>query len=205
MPAQVKVCRGCGEEYRLDAVSCADCDGELEVRQLDESGAVLGPEGGDEETSDTQRDELLEHRVVFVTPRAADLVPLAEALRDDGIAYRLAEQPAGTGGGPSRYALLVPDDEAKAALSTLAPLIAPHEEPDEVQGVEARFEPERGYVQCPACGADQIPGAVECAACGLGLGLGVTNEAETSCAHCGAALSDTDTTCTTCGRPHQDE
>jgi RNA polymerase subunit RPABC4/transcription elongation factor Spt4 len=200
VPIHVKVCRDCGEEYRLEATACTDCGGELVVRQLDETGAVLEPE--DEISTPPAADpaEVPDHRVIFVTPHADDLVPLAEALREHAIPYRLAEQPASAKGALPRYALLVPDAEAPAALRTLAPLLAPHEAADDVVGIETRFEPERGYVQCPACGADQAQGAVECAVCGLGLGGG--DEGGTACAHCGAPLPDGETTCPSCGRAH---
>ncbi len=196
MATHVKVCRDCGEEYRLDAVDCADCGGELETRELDESGAVLETEGA-EQAALAPAVEPADHRVVFVTPRAADLVPLADALREGGIRYWLAEQPARTEGALPRYALLVTDGDAGAALRTLAPLVAPEEEPEAVQGIEARFEPDRGYLQCPACGAEQAPGAVECTSCGLGLGA---DDAEaTPCPRCGAPLPDPDATCPACG------
>ena len=197
MPVHVKVCRECGEEYRLDALSCSDCGGELVVRQLDEDGGVVEPEEDQQEPTAAGTD-LADHRAIFVTPRAADLIPLAEALRDDGIRYRLAEQPAKAAGAGPRYALLVPDLEVAAALRTLAPLVAPHAGADDVQSVEARFEPERGYVRCPACGADQAPGATECPACGLGLGVG--DEGGKACAHCSAPLPDGEASCPSCGR-----
>lgn len=166
MPTQVKVCLECGEEYRLEAVRCADCWGELEVREAD-AGAVLAEPQGERAA---RVEELADHRVVFLTPRAADLVPLAESLRENEIPYRLAEQSARDENAPPRYALLVPEARAVEALRALAPLLVQHGDPEELQGIEAPFEPDRGYSRCPACGAEQPPGAVECAECGLGLG-----------------------------------
>ena len=107
-----------------------------------------------------------------MTPRAADLVPLAERLRDAHVDYRLAEQPAAAEGAPPRYALLVRDADAAGALAALADLVAPHEDAADVHAVETRFDPGRGYVQCPACGAEAAPGAAECPECGLGLAGG---------------------------------
>lgn len=197
MSTCVKVCRECGEEYRPEALRCADCGGELEERFLDETGAVLAPEGAEaEETEDVAAGPPADHRVVFVTPRAADLVPFAEALRESDVPYRLAEQPPRVEGAPPQYALLVPQGEATAALRALAPLLAPEGEAD-VAHVETRFEPERGYVHCPACGAAQPPGAAECAECGLGLGG--DEEGTTSCARCGAPMPDPEAGCPTCG------
>ncbi len=200
MSERVRICRDCGEEYRLEAARCADCGGELDERELDESGVVVEPETTAEDAAAAAEDSAPppDHRVVFVTPRAADLVPLVEALREAHIPHRLAEQPARSEGALPRYALLVPDAQAAAALGALAPLLAPDQQPEDVQGVEARFEPDRGYVQCPACGAEQPPGAVECSACGLGLGA--DDPAATACAHCGASLPDPEATCPACGR-----
>jgi ribosomal protein L32 len=160
----VRVCRDCGEEYRPTAVRCADCGGTLEDRFPGQETAPATPvpvEGGGE--------ELAGHRVLFLTPRAADLVPLAERLRQTPIEYRLAEQP-GAEGGPPRYALLVPEADTGSALRALAELVAPHEEGDALHAVLARFDAQRGYVECPACGARQDPGTAECPDCGLGLG-----------------------------------
>jgi len=198
MTASVKICRSCGEEYRRDALRCADCGGELVERLLDEAGEILG-------TSEAEADETGEelasgppadHRVLFVTPRAADLVPLAEALRAGQLAYRLAEQPGRAEGAPSQYTLLVPEADAAAALRALAPLLATEAEAD-LAHVETRFEPERGYLHCPACGAGRPPDALECPECGLGLGSG---EDDTSvCARCGAPIADPAAGCPACG------
>jgi hypothetical protein len=49
-------------------------------------------------------------------------------------------------------------------------LVAPHEDAADVHAVETHFDPEKGYVQCPACGASPPTGAAECPECGLGLG-----------------------------------
>jgi len=165
MDAHVRVCRECGEEYRPDIVRCADCGGELVDRFPGSEGeapaaAVAEPAAA----------ELDGHRVLFLTPRAADLVPMAERLREASLAYRLAEQRPTTEGAPVRYALLVPDEGAEEALRALADLLAPHDEGGDVHAVETRFDAKRGYVECPACGARTAPGGAECPDCGLGLG-----------------------------------
>ena len=166
----VRVCRDCGEEYRPEAVRCADCGGELEDRFGDESEAVPAQE--------TAAADLAGHRVLFLTPRAADLVPMAERLREAGIEYRLAEQPGTAEGAPARYALLVREADAESALRTLAEIVAPHEDSEGLHALETRFDAEHGYLECPACGARTAGGAVECPECGLGLG-GPEGEAET--------------------------
>jgi hypothetical protein len=172
MPVHVRVCRECGEEYRPGVVRCADCGGELEDRF----------EGGPDSASSTAgREEapaaLVEHRAVFVTPRAADLVPLAERLRERGIEYRLAEVPGRVEGAPARYGLFVREASAAAALEALAELVAPHEDTAAVHGLETRFDPEHGYRECPACGTKTGAGGTECPECGLVLGA-VEGDAE---------------------------
>jgi hypothetical protein len=168
MTDHVRVCRECGEEYRPEIVRCADCGGELEDRYEGDGEESL-PHPAPEEAAVA---ELAGYRVLFMTPRAADLVPLAERLRSMHVPYRLAEQPAPTEGAPPRYALLVQDADAAGALETLADLVAPHEDTAGVHAVETRFHPERGYVLCPACGAEAAPGVAECPDCGLGLAGG---------------------------------
>jgi len=158
----VRVCRDCGEEYRPDVARCADCGGELEDR--------FGDEAGEPPAEETAAADLAGHRILFLTPRAADLVPMAERLREAGLEYRLAEQPGGHEGAPSRYVLLVPEGDAASALRVLAEIVAPHEDKEGIHAVETRFDAERGYLECPACGARTTGGAAECPECGLGLG-----------------------------------
>jgi ssDNA-binding Zn-finger/Zn-ribbon topoisomerase 1 len=198
MTEHVRVCRECGEEYRPEAVRCADCGGELELRELDEDGNVMAPAGSPEAaTSAGATEPVLERRIVFVTPRATEVVPLAEALQEAGIEYHLAEQPATTEGTTPRFALLVAEGDAEAALRALAPLIAPDEEHGELHAVETRFEPGRGYVECPACGAAAAQGAVECTECGLALGA--AEEGTAVCARCNAPLPEPGAGCPACG------
>ncbi|MGE5127638.1 MAG: zinc ribbon domain-containing protein [Betaproteobacteria bacterium] len=194
MTLHVRVCRECGEEYRPEAQRCADCGGELEDRQLDEEG---NPIGGEEEAEEAPEPVAVERRVVFVTPRAAEMVPLAEALREAAIEYHLAEQPATAEGAAPRYALLVREEDATQALRALAPLIAPEDEPEGLHAVDSRFEPEHGYAECPACGAAQPPGAAECAECGLMLGA--AEEGAAVCARCSAPLPEPGAACPACG------
>ncbi len=198
MPTQIKLCRDCGEEYRPEAVRCADCGGELEDRLLGEDGNPIAPQET-EAAAAAPGEELSNHRIVFVTHRAAELVPLADALRADGVPYRLAERPARAEGAAASYALLVAEDAVVDALRALAPHVAPEHEAADVEGVEDRFEAERGYRSCPACGAEQPPGAAECAECGLGLGGSSGEEEVATCAHCGAPLAEPDRPCAACG------
>ncbi len=170
MNEHVRVCRDCGEEYRPGIVRCADCGGELEDRYPgDEPKPKPAPDAAPEA-------ELAGYGVLFTTARATDLVPMAERLGEAAIEYRLAEQPGAAKDAPPRYAILVPEGTAKAALAAVTDLVAPHEDAADVHAVETRFDPERGYVQCPACGTAPPPGATECPECGLGLGGGEAAE-----------------------------
>jgi ribosomal protein L32 len=168
MPVHVRVCRDCGEEYRPGVVRCADCGGELEDRFEGGSEGDGIPAAASEEPAA----DLEGYRVLFLTPRAADLVPLAERLREAAIDYRLAEPPGRAEGAPARYALLVKEADGASALEALADLVAPHENAEAVHGVETRFDAEQGYRECPACGTKTSPGTAECPECGLVLGAG---------------------------------
>lgn len=160
----VRVCRDCAEEYRPEIVRCADCGGELEDRY---PGQEPAPKPAQDPAPET---ELVGYRVLFVTSRATDLVPMADRLRQTATPYRLAEQPGSEKGAPPRYAILVRDGDGKAALAAVTDLVAPHEDAADVHAVETRFDPEQGYLQCPACGTAPALGANECPECGLGLG-----------------------------------
>jgi hypothetical protein len=183
----VRVCRECGEEYRADVAVCADCGGELEDRPLDENGEPAVAAAPDPAPAAPQR-------VVFVTPRAAELVPLAEALRDAEIGYRLAEQAPVGDGAPVRYSLLVDEGDAAQALRALGARLVPEEHEADAHALETRFAEGRGYVACPACGARQPEGALECPECGLGLGA-----AAAACPRCGEPLPEPDADCPSCG------
>jgi uncharacterized OB-fold protein len=189
----VRVCRECGEEYRPEVAVCADCGGELEDRRLGEE-AVTVPEGVP--VPDAPRVEAPPPRVVFVASRVAEVLPLAEALREAEVAHRLGELPPVADGAPVRYALLVDEEDAAEALRVIGPALLSEEHDAEAEAVETRFAEGRGYVECPACGAHQTPGAVECPECGLGLGA----EAAT-CARCGEPLAEPDAGCAACGAP----
>lgn len=172
----VRVCRDCGEEYRPEVARCADCGGELEDRRAgDGLGASRETAEGPSIAAEAEAEraaaqaELASSHVLYRGSQVRDLVPLAERLRETGMDCRIAEQ-AGAKGGPASYCLLVRQDDVRAALAAVADLIAPHEAGADVHAVETRFDQERGYVECPACGAAPPAGALECPECGLGLG-----------------------------------
>lgn len=168
MPVHVRVCRDCGEEYRPDIVTCADCGGELEDRFLgDEAASEPAPAP---EAAVPAGPDLSQHRPVFSSAQARDLVPLAETLKQVGIAFHLLESPAEEEGRAASYSLLVHEDDAAAALGSLSPLLLAGEAGEAAAGLETHFEEGRGYVRCPACGHEQAAGALECPECGLAFG-----------------------------------
>jgi DNA-directed RNA polymerase subunit RPC12/RpoP len=190
MQFHVRVCRECGEEYRPEIVRCADCGGELEDVYEDEGAP--SPRSGD--PAEPEPIDLSDHRVLFQTPRAPDLVPLAERLRAAEIAFRLVEEGVGEAAA-ARYRLMVPENTARAALETLADLLAPNVEADSVHALETSYESGR-YVRCPACGAEQGSGLAECAECGLTLG-----PAMPTCPRCESPLEEEGAPCPVCGGP----
>jgi hypothetical protein len=190
MPTHVRVCRECGEEYRPGIVRCADCGGELEDRFLEEGDEPSGPA----EAPAPAGPDLSRFRPIFMSGRAADLVPLAERLGQSEIGFHLAERPTPEGAPPS-FSLLVHEDDAAKALAALGPLVAPQVEPDDVRGLETHFEDGRGYVRCPACGTEQAAGAAECHECGLVLGGGEV----ATCPRCGGPVLEAGATCPACG------
>ena len=162
--AHVRVCRECGEEFRPEIAVCSDCGGALEDRHDDEDApAPALPEDRPPEPED-----LSGYRQVFTTGRAADLVPVAERLREAGIPFRLHEAPRSPEARAAVYSLLVPDAEAGSALRELAPLLG-GDDAAELHAVESEFGG-GSYVRCPACRADLPKSARECPECGLGLG-----------------------------------
>jgi hypothetical protein len=190
MQFHVRVCRECGEEYRPDIAQCADCGGELE--DVFEDGGTPSPSGG--ARTEPEPIDLSDHRVLFQTPRAPELVPLAERLRGAEIAFHLIEEGVGEAAS-ARFSLLVQEKDTKTALEALADLLAPHAETDSIQALETSYESGR-YVRCPACGVEQGSGLAECAECGLTLGPAVP-----TCPRCGSPLESEGEPCPVCGGP----
>lgn len=188
----VRVCRDCGEEYRPEIVSCADCGGTLEDRWEDgEAPRVTAPRSPEPPPGEAA--ELVGYRPVFVTGQAAALVPLAERLREAGIDFRLRETPKDTRTSAASFSLLVRDVEAGRALRELAPLLGGGDAADGMHAVESEFEG-GAYRRCPACRTDLPAGALACPECGLALG-----QAGAPCVRCGAPLAPGEIECPVCG------
>jgi len=169
MPVHVRVCRDCGEEYRPEIVTCVDCGGKLEDRFLGDE-AVSGTAPPSPTTAPETGPDLSQHRPVFASGHARDLIPFAEALEASGIAFHFVETPAEEERRAASYSLLVHESDAAAALHALSPLLGLPGPADAPPAVEAPFEDGRGYTRCPACGQQQAAGALECSECGLALG-----------------------------------
>jgi len=161
MPTHVRVCRECGEEYRPGVLSCADCGGELEDRFEGQEPAA--PPGRAPEQPAPAPAAI---RALFVMSHLADLVPMADRLREAGIECRLGEASARTEGVPSRYGLFVGEERADDAMKALVG----HGAANPAQAVEAGSEEEQGRLVCPACGTQAAAGTAECTECGLVLG-----------------------------------
>jgi hypothetical protein len=186
----VRVCRDCGEEYRLDAplTECADCGGLIESRDASETPS----------TGASAPDAPSDRRLA--ASDAGSIATLAEALRAATVPFLL--RPYGTG-----LELRVAEDDYERAqsvaedASTYASAkrtVDDSEEEDASTGVTERaadgFDRERGYARCPACDSETPPGAAECPECGLGLG-----GPEADCPGCGARIATGVEHCPECG------
>lgn len=138
----IRVCRDCGEEYRLDAQvsACADCGGPIESRdEAKASSAPAVPQGP--------------YRRLFTGDRAAELDPAAERLGQAGIPFAVR------GGKRHPLELWVP----AASLKQARELFGLSEEVVE----EA---PPPGPRRCPACDAELTGAENDCPGCGLAVG-----------------------------------
>jgi hypothetical protein len=143
----VRVCVECGEEYRPEISTCADCGGQLEDRHDDGERTVLS---ADEPAVNGSPGDAEYTETIFHAEKATDLTGEADRLVAAGITFRL--RPARGAG----YQLLVAAadrDRALAALGLLA---------DEGAGGAER--------SCPACETRLPAGAVDCPECGLAAG-----------------------------------
>jgi predicted amidophosphoribosyltransferase len=162
-PPHVRVCPECGEEYRPEIAVCADCGAELVDRR---PGQAAPP---DPEPQADLEAQLAGRHPVYRGSQVRELIPLAERLREAGISAWIAEQPDRQKEAPPGYLLLVEESATREALAAVADLIAPHDPGADLNAIETRFERDRGYLECPACGSATTPGARECPECGLGL------------------------------------
>ncbi len=201
----VRVCRDCGEEYRPEILSCADCGGKLEDRyEAEQDGDPASPSpGASPRPPEPEVPELTGYSPIFSTDQARALVPLAERLRDAGMAFHLRESASGSPRSAARYHLLVPVSDADQARRELAPLLGEGEGAQPAQGIDSESA-DGAYRRCPACGAQLSGAPLECPGCGLALGE--TEDLATRidstpgpCARCGLLLAPGQIECPVCG------
>ena len=187
----VRHCPRCHADYRPEILTCADCGGDLEIRQ--------------EETDPDREIEAASepppgiYRSLYYTSAVEDLEPLAAALTRAAIPFRIEssdEQRATTLVPRSRFDLSVRDEEREAARRILAELPDFPEPEGASENAEAPFDPEKGYARCPACSASLAAGTDKCPDCGLTLAGSLE---PLLCSDCGAEVSPADSSCPRCG------
>jgi hypothetical protein len=161
-PEPVHACRDCGEEYRADILVCADCGGEVVWRDPRQAAQAAAAAPAPEPPGESGH-------ILFSSPRMADLLPMAERLRENAIEHQLYEQPVRAGGSRS-WAVVVREDDAPRAHELIADLHGPHETGGDMRAVVTQFDETHGYLRCPACGTSLGSGAHECPECGLVVG-----------------------------------
>jgi hypothetical protein len=154
-----RVCRDCGEEFRPEFAVCSDCGGEL-ISPLENEAEPAASEA-------VPAEDLADFRPIFVGAQAALMVPLAEALKNEGIAFRLAEELANPERGTASFSLLVAEADRARGLKALAPLLEEETSAGRLEAVESHFEESGRYNRCPACDTEVAVGAAECPECGL--------------------------------------
>jgi uncharacterized protein with PIN domain len=159
-----RVCRDCGEEFRPEIARCSDCGGELVDPNEKDPGQVVAafPAG-----SGPPDEDLADFRPIFVGAQAALLVPLAEALKVEGIAFRLVEELSDPERGTVTFGLLVREADRAQALLALGPLLGEEGDGGRLQAVETHFAESGSYSRCPACDSEVAATAAECPECGL--------------------------------------
>jgi hypothetical protein len=159
-----RVCRDCGEEFRPEIARCSDCGGELVSPHERDQGTVVAAFPAAPLPND---EDLADFRPIFVGAQAALLVPLAEALKGEGIAFRLVEELSDPERGTVTFGLLVREADRARALLALGPLLGEEGEGGRLQAVETHFAESGTYSRCPACDSEVAASATECPECGL--------------------------------------
>jgi hypothetical protein len=174
----------------MDVVRCADCGGELEVRNEEpESEAEPGPLP--EPPPGT-------YRSLYYSTDVKELEPLTDALAAAGIPFRVetTQKDDVTLVPHARFDLKVRDEERDSARRILSKLPDAAGLPLEDNAAEQGFDPKSGYRNCPACSASLPAGALTCPDCGLTLEGSLE---PLLCSECGWEVSPTDTKCPSCG------
>jgi uncharacterized protein with PIN domain len=163
LPVDYRVCRDCGEEFRPEIARCSDCGGELVSADESEPGETAPAAAAEPSVAE----DLADFRPIFVGAQAALLVPLAEALKSEGVAFRLVEEVSDPERGTVTFGLLVREADRARALEALAPLLDDEGNTGRLQAVETHFAESGSYSRCPACDSEVAASATECPECGL--------------------------------------
>ena len=198
----VRHCPRCGIDYRSDIIYCSDCGGELETRQ-EETDRRFDPPPSANHPIPTPDIPPGEYRSIYYNYDIAHLRPLAEALSQRGVPFRIditSIERTGTWSA-SRFDLCIRDQDRRAAGEELARLPHMGVPAESFESVDRDFDPDRGYHRCPACGTDIPSHRAECPDCGLTL----RSEPEPmTCSRCNRPVSQEDERCPSCGEPLED-
>ncbi len=168
-PVHVRVCPGCGEEFRPEITVCSDCGAPLVDRFLDSSGRPLEEERGKVDVAPAPPPE--GYAPLTVVASAVELRPMTSALEARGVAYQVRFAPdvhASRGGSAAgRFLVLVHEAERVPALMAIRPFLGHEAGRDATLVVETAFDAATGYLRCPACETALRKDAVECPECGL--------------------------------------
>jgi len=190
----VRHCAHCDTDYRPEILTCAECGGELELRQ---EGSELPP------PPDRSEPPPGDYRSLYYSGEVGDLEPLAEALTQSLIPYRVdAVDDTRVPLSPhNRFYLKVRDQEREQARQLLESLPGAMDLGIVDHLADRSFDPAKGYQNCPACSVTLPPGALQCPECGLSLSGSLE---PLVCSSCGWEVSSADTACPKCGAALED-
>jgi ssDNA-binding Zn-finger/Zn-ribbon topoisomerase 1 len=190
--SMVRHCAQCDTDYRAEILACAECGGEMELRD-DEQPEAAPPEEPPPGN----------YRSLYFRDRIEDLEPLAQELTQRSIPFRIdfAGEDKMTLVPHSRFDLVVREDERDRAREALVSLPEASDLELTDDAAEKGFDPQRGYARCPACSAELPSKALKCPDCGLALEGSLE---PLVCSACGWEVSSADTACPRCGAVLED-
>ncbi len=189
----VRHCPICHIDFRPEIQRCAECGGELEVRN----------EEMDRETAPLPEPPPGVYRSLYYSTRAEELAPLADALAGAEIPFRIetTKRDDITLVPHARFDLKVRDEEREKARQVLSALPGATEAGLVDDQAAKGFDPQGGYRACPACSVALPAGAIKCPDCGLTL-EGTLEPL--FCSKCGWEVSTADIACPNCEAPLED-
>jgi hypothetical protein len=193
--SMVRHCAQCDTDYRAEILTCAECGGELELRDDEVAEAA--------EATPPEEPPPGNYRSLYFSDRIEDLEPLAEELTRQSIPFRIdsSGEDTITLVPHSRFDLVVREDERDRAREALASLPEASDLELIDDAAEKGFDPQRGYARCPACSAELPAKALKCPDCGLSLEGSLE---PLVCSTCGWEVSSADTACPRCSAVLED-